>query len=129
MHLDTLGIINGCIDSVCQSPGWAEMAYNNTYGIEVIDKTAYETMMHEWNRPNGCKENNVKCHEMAKKSDPRDLGDVEKVNAICIQASNCTANTFIVPYMETDVCILKSSISCMCMKPLSSLQLPLVLYS
>jgi len=29
IHLDTLGIINGCIDSLIQQPAWPQMAYNN----------------------------------------------------------------------------------------------------
>ena len=79
------------------------MAYNNTYGIEVINGTEYQNQMEQWSKPGGCKEKNAKCHEMAKKSDPMDVGDREKVNAICIEASNCTENIFIAPYMETDV--------------------------
>jgi carboxypeptidase C (cathepsin A) len=29
IHLDTLGIINGCIDSLLQTRAWPQMAYNN----------------------------------------------------------------------------------------------------
>jgi hypothetical protein len=29
IHLDTLGIINGCIDSLIQIPSWPQMVYNN----------------------------------------------------------------------------------------------------
>ena len=83
------------------------MAYNNTYGIEVINETEYQTQMDQWNKPGGCKEKNTECHEMAKKNDPLDLGDREKVNAICIEASNCTEYIFIAPYMETDVRLLR----------------------
>ena len=33
MVLETVGIINGCIDLAVEGPQYAEMAFNNTYDL------------------------------------------------------------------------------------------------
>ncbi|KAJ5795055.1 Peptidase S10 serine carboxypeptidase [Penicillium paradoxum] len=48
IHLDTLGIINGCIDLLVQAPSYPAMAYNNTYDIEAINRTVYDNAMEAW---------------------------------------------------------------------------------
>jgi carboxypeptidase D len=32
LHLDTLGIINGCVDLLTQEPSYIKMLRHNTYG-------------------------------------------------------------------------------------------------
>ena len=51
IHLDTLGIINGCIDLLTQELSYPEMAYNNTYGIQVINETVYKQAVNDWSKP------------------------------------------------------------------------------
>ena len=55
IHLDTLGIINGCIDILTQEESYIQIAYNNTYGIQVIDKDTYDAGIKAFNQPGGCK--------------------------------------------------------------------------
>lgn len=33
LRLDTVGIINGCVDILTQMPAYPQMAFNNTYGL------------------------------------------------------------------------------------------------
>lgn len=84
IHLDTLGIINGCADFCTQAPYWVEMAYNNTYGIQFITKEDYEHAMDSYYKPGGCKDAYTKCHTLEQQLDPEDYGNVEEVNAACM---------------------------------------------
>ncbi|KAH7350655.1 carboxypeptidase C [Rhexocercosporidium sp. MPI-PUGE-AT-0058] len=80
LHLDTLGIVNGLLDIVEQLPAYAQMAYNNTYGLELINKTTYESGMHDWFKPGGCKEKMLSCQKQAAEEDPNWNGNVPSVN-------------------------------------------------
>ncbi|OOF92156.1 hypothetical protein ASPCADRAFT_210566 [Aspergillus carbonarius ITEM 5010] len=87
IHLDTLGIINGCVDLLVQMPSFPNIAYNNTYGIEGINKTVYEKAMHAWSRPGGCRDMILECRDVEAVGDPLMYGDNETVNRICEDAS------------------------------------------
>ncbi|KAJ5087807.1 hypothetical protein N7456_011423, partial [Penicillium angulare] len=87
IHLDTLGIVNGCIDLLIQEPTYPMMAYNNTYGVEAINKTLYDQAMHDWSRPGGCKDLIIECRVLAAEGDPQMHGNNETVNKACNQAS------------------------------------------
>ncbi|KAH9217656.1 putative lysosomal protective protein precursor [Leptodontidium sp. 2 PMI_412] len=80
LHLDTLGIINGLLDIVEQLPAYAQMAYNNTYGLELINKTTYEDEMHDWFKSGGCREQMLRCQKVAAEEDPNWNGNVPSVN-------------------------------------------------
>lgn len=62
-------------------------AYNNTYGIEIIDEKKYKETLHEWEKPGGVWEAVQKCQELQKTTDPRDHGDVARTNKVCVAAS------------------------------------------
>lgn len=42
--IDTLGLIQGCVDSVISAPYYPQYAYNNTYGLQLINKTTYQAL-------------------------------------------------------------------------------------
>ncbi|KAJ5702439.1 hypothetical protein N7488_009987 [Penicillium malachiteum] len=92
IHLDTLGIINGCIDLLIQEPTYPMMAYNNTYGVEAINKTLYDRAMHAWSRPGGCKDLMVQCRALAAEGDPQMHGNNETINKACSEASSFCSN-------------------------------------
>ncbi|KAI9804428.1 MAG: hypothetical protein M1825_001327 [Sarcosagium campestre] len=100
IHLDTLGIINGCVDLLTQALSYPEMAYNNTYGIEAISKSAYEKSLRDFSKEGGCKDKIIRCREAADKLDPEDFGDVERVNRICSDADEYCSNTVEGPYID-----------------------------
>ncbi|KAL4768318.1 Alpha/Beta hydrolase protein [Aspergillus nidulans var. acristatus] len=98
IHLDTLGIINGCIDLLVQAPSYPEIAYNNTYGIEAINKTIYEFAMNAWSKPGGCKDQITRCRQLAAEGDPRMYGNNKTVNAACQAADRYCSNNVEGPY-------------------------------
>jgi carboxypeptidase C (cathepsin A) len=93
LHLDTLLIVNGCIDRQVQWPSYATMAYNNTYGIETVSKAVYEGMVDAYSRPGGCRDQINDCREVAELYDPENTGINATVNDICEAAETyCTVN-------------------------------------
>ena len=41
-----------------------------TYGLELITKEAYEKSMHDWYKPDGCRDHLLLCQNLARKHDP-----------------------------------------------------------
>jgi carboxypeptidase C (cathepsin A) len=56
LRMDTLGIINGIIDSRVQAPYYPEFAVNNTYGIKAVNDTIYNFMKIAYYIPDGCRD-------------------------------------------------------------------------
>lgn len=100
IHLDTLGIINGCVDLLVQEPSYPKMAYNNTYGIETINKTVYDQAMHNWSRPGGCKDQIKHCRALAAEGDPMMYGNNQTVNKACQKADRLCNNNVEGVYLE-----------------------------
>ncbi|KAJ5986490.1 Carboxypeptidase S1 [Penicillium sp. IBT 35674x] len=98
IHLDTLGIINGCVDLLVQAPTYPVMAYNNTYGIETINKTVYEEALNAWSKPGGCKDLITDCRALAAEGDPQMYGNNETVNKACQKANTFCSNAVEGPY-------------------------------
>lgn len=92
IHLDTLGIINGCVDLLVQAPSYPIMAYNNTYDLQTINKTVYTEAMHAWSRPGGCKDQIKHCRALAAEGDPQMHGNNETVNKVCKKAGDYCSN-------------------------------------
>ncbi|PYH98993.1 alpha/beta-hydrolase [Aspergillus ellipticus CBS 707.79] len=87
IHLDTLGIVNGCIDLLIQVPTFPTIAYNNTYGIKGINKTIYDAAMHAWSKPGGSKDLILNCRAVGAVGDPLMHGDNATVNQVCYEAA------------------------------------------
>ncbi|GBF61418.1 carboxypeptidase S1 homolog A [Trichophyton mentagrophytes] len=103
LNLDTLGIINGCIDLMFQAESYAEFPYNNTYGITAYTKEKYDAIIHDIHRPDGCFDKLAKCREAAKEGDPQFYSNNATVNAICADASSSCDNYLMDPYQETNL--------------------------
>ncbi|KAL2865623.1 putative carboxypeptidase S1 [Aspergillus lucknowensis] len=99
IHLDTLGIINGCVDLLVQAEGYPKMAYNNTYGIEAINKTVYDDAIHAWSKAGGCKDLITRCRELASEGDPHMYGNNKTVNDACQEADSFCSNNVEGPYI------------------------------
>ncbi|KAK5991499.1 Serine carboxypeptidase A [Cladobotryum mycophilum] len=63
IHLDTLGIINGYLDATIQEEAYITFPYNNTYGLQIFNESIYEEMMHNHNKPGGCKDQMKACED------------------------------------------------------------------
>lgn len=100
IQLDTLGIINGCIDLLSQELSYPEFAFNNTYGIKAINQSAYDTSVRDFNRKGGCKDKIVACRKQAAALDPNDWGNNKEVDKVCKDASDYCSNAVEGPYIE-----------------------------
>jgi carboxypeptidase D len=83
LKLDTVGIVNGCVDILEQMETYPAMAYENTYGLKLINESEYKTAMASWP---GCKERVGKCRALAGEKDPKGTGAVKEVNTACREA-------------------------------------------
>ena len=89
IHLDTLGIVNGCIDLLTQEFAYLTMAYNNTYGIQTINQTLYQQGVDAFNEPKtGCRDQILECQDLAAQGDPDFIGNNDTVNAACRNAGD-----------------------------------------
>lgn len=88
LPLGTLGIGNGCIDTRVMIPSFPNMAYNNTYGIQVYNESIYETAMNNITAPQtGCYDLIDSCRALAAAGDPTGQGNNDTVNLACQAAS------------------------------------------
>ena len=99
IHLDTLGIINGCIDTLVQEPSYPEMAFNNTYGIKAINRTVYDQSIAAFTAPGGVRELIEICRALAAEGDPENQGSNATVNDACSAANDATSDME-GPYIE-----------------------------
>ncbi|KAF2435542.1 alpha/beta-hydrolase [Tothia fuscella] len=88
LHLDTLGIINGCIDLLEQGESYVQFAYNNTYGLVTINQTVYDPGLGAFGRMEECKDLIVNCRSKAAELDPENQGRSEEVNNLCQEANS-----------------------------------------
>lgn len=88
IHLDTLGIINGCVDLLTQELAYLTMAYNNTYGIQAINESLYQQGVDAFNEPEtGCRDLIMTCRSLAAQGDPDFIGTNDTVNSACQDAT------------------------------------------
>ena len=88
LPLGTLGIGNGCIDFGLTAESYPSIAYNNTLGIQVYNKTTYDQVIAAIEKPKiGCRDLVDSCRKLAKEGDPHGLGTNSTVNKVCLAAS------------------------------------------
>jgi carboxypeptidase C (cathepsin A) len=100
LHLDTLLIINGCIDRQVQWPSYPNMAYNNTYGIQSVNESVYNYMMDAYYGEGGCRDQIIQCRELASRFDVNNTGINGTVNEICADAENFCSSEVRGPYLD-----------------------------
>lgn len=103
MQLDTVGLINACIDINTQMPFYPQFAFNNTYGIKAIDETQYKTAVSSFPK---CKNLTDTCRSMAEKLDPLGLGNSSDVNKACYGAYTYCFDNMWLPYQGSGVSVL-----------------------
>jgi hypothetical protein len=87
LSLDTVGITNGCIDTLISAPSYPDYAFNNTYGLQMIPKDVYEAAVAADVGPGGCQDQILECQKLGNEWDPLELGNNATVNAICANAT------------------------------------------
>lgn len=85
LRLDTVGIVNGCIDILTQMPAYPLMAFNNTYGVEIINEAEYNNALNSFPQ---CRSLVETCRSLASTNDPHAWGNVTEVNSACADAYN-----------------------------------------
>ncbi|KAI0202606.1 carboxypeptidase S1 [Astrocystis sublimbata] len=100
LNLDTLILINSCIDRQVMYPYYPHMAYNNTYGIQAVNETIYHSMIDAWERKGGCRDQIATCIDVSKASDPENLGINSTVNRICAAAENFCSSQVRGPFLQ-----------------------------
>ncbi|TKX25263.1 serine carboxypeptidase-like protein 3 [Elsinoe australis] len=113
LHLDTLMIVNGCIDRATQWPSYPEMAVNNTYGLKTVNDTIYQGMRDSVPE---CIRRIQDCQAVGDIYDPEHIGINATVNSICENAETWCSNYVRDPYLENsgrayyDVAILEPNV-------------------
>jgi hypothetical protein len=104
IHIETIGLINGCTDILSSGAFYPEQAYNNTYGIQAITEDVYEaSKLDYYQEPGGCRSLTETCRALATEYDPNNYGNVPLVNEACILADNECGNFVLLPLTDTGV--------------------------
>lgn len=86
LEIDTAGWTNGCTDMLIQGEWYPDMAYNNTYGKEVIPEDVYHAIKQNMTEEGGWLDMVRQCRELGDEYDPDNYGTNETVNGVCLQA-------------------------------------------
>ncbi|EDN07998.1 hypothetical protein HCAG_04508 [Histoplasma mississippiense (nom. inval.)] len=100
LNLDTLMIINGCLDRRVQWPSYPEFAFKNTYGIESVNETIYNYMVDSLVKPGGCRDMVDDCRAISAVWDPDNTGINDTVNDVCSKAENYCYSEVRGPYLR-----------------------------
>jgi Serine carboxypeptidase len=104
IHFDALGIVNGCTDMLSQASFYPEMAFNNTYNLQIITPDEYEASKLAYSQPGGCRSLTETCRALATEFDPNNYGNVPLVNEACILADNYCQNIVAGSFLSKPVC-------------------------
>lgn len=100
IKLASLGIVNGCVDDLIQSPYYPAMAVNNTYGLQAINPTRASLANASFYASGGCRDLITQCRQAVAAQDPTNEGNVSDVNSLCGNAySSCVTNVM-QPYYD-----------------------------
>ena len=86
LPLDTVGILNGCIDQLYEGYWYPDMAYDNTYDLQVIPLDAYEGAKTSYTKAGGFRDLILQCRELCEMYDPDLLSINATVNEACLHA-------------------------------------------
>jgi hypothetical protein len=90
LHIDSVGLINACIDINVQMVYYPEYAHNNTYGLKLITEEQYGSALAALP---ACKNMTATCRSLAAAKDPNGIGNQADVNTACKSAFDfCFAN-------------------------------------
>ena len=98
INIVSLGIINGWIDLIVQSPFYPLFAYNNTYGIQAISLVDELNAASAFQAADGCLQLTSACRSAEASMDPIDIGNVNAVNTACSQAQAYCESNVVGPY-------------------------------
>ena len=100
LNLDTLMIINGCVDRPTQWFSYPSIVVNNTYGIQAVNETIHQQMVDALYRQGGCYDQIRDCRAVAGIYDPEALGINDTVNKLCAEAETFCSDEVRGPYLD-----------------------------
>lgn len=83
LHVETLGLVNACIDGPTQIPLYPQMAYNNTYNLKTYNESTFELST---SKIPACLDLIKTCQNLADERDPEGFGNNPEVNFACHKA-------------------------------------------
>ncbi|EEQ92496.1 carboxypeptidase S1 [Blastomyces dermatitidis ER-3] len=102
INLQSVGILQGCIDDLIQEPFYPIFAYNNTYGIQAISRAEMDASLAAFEKKDGCEERITACRSKALSLDPAGNGDVDAVIALCLAAMYTCYNDIFSPFHKSN---------------------------
>ncbi|KAG9243500.1 Alpha/Beta hydrolase protein [Calycina marina] len=100
INLESVGIINGCVDDLIQGPYYPGMTQNNTFGLTAINPTRAQLALDSFSTSGGCKDLITQCRAAVAAQDPTNGGDVSSVNTLCASAYTICTDKVIAPYND-----------------------------
>ncbi|ORY69594.1 Alpha/Beta hydrolase protein [Pseudomassariella vexata] len=98
LHLDTLGLVNSCVDILTQMPTYPITAYNNTYDIQIINETVYQAAVDSFPT---CSDLVKACRSLSASNDPLKTGADPETNDACSDAYEYCFRAMWQPYSDT----------------------------
>lgn len=86
LKMSTMGLTNGCVDFLTQTPYYPQYAYNNTYA-PLIPKDVFEDLNHNFTKTGGCRDLIEQCRALGDLSDSDFTGANQTVNEACTLAT------------------------------------------
>jgi hypothetical protein len=75
-----------------QQPFFPSFAYNNTYGIQAIDKGMHDGVLKRYNIDGGCAQALARCRQIAALSDPEGIAPSADGGNACSHAGSVCAS-------------------------------------
>ncbi|KAF2664858.1 putative carboxypeptidase S1 [Microthyrium microscopicum] len=92
INLDALGIVAGCVDKLTEGISATKYAYNNTFGLRIVNEAAVRQAEQGWP---SCQSALVRCKQAVEGSDPENTGANSQVNSVCMSAfQSCSGPRF-----------------------------------
>jgi carboxypeptidase C (cathepsin A) len=101
LKLKSLGIINGWVDALVQTPSFPNFAYGNTYGIQAIDQVQQLNALSSYRGASGCQELLTSCRSQELAHDPENSGNTGFVNEACSEAAYRCQSDVYAPYLAS----------------------------
>lgn len=101
VRLDSVGIIQGCVDDLVQGRFYPIFANNNTYNIRAISLGDQQASANSFLSADGCQQLIQSCRTAAASMDSEDVGDVAAVNQKCRTAQVSCNNNLLGPFIKS----------------------------
>jgi hypothetical protein len=81
-------LTSGSVDMAIQQPFFPSFAYNNTYGIQAIDKSMHDGVLRRYSIETGCGPAITRCRQIAAATDPENIAASNDGSNACSHAGN-----------------------------------------